>query len=84
MEDSLYRLAVGWNGQAPNVTAAVFWLKNRRPNEWRDVQNIDHALGVYHIERIPLTEEQWIESTAKDVTPASPALPETDGDRKDR
>ena len=53
VEDSLYRLAVGWNGQAPNVTAAVFWLKNRRPNEWRDVQNIDHALGVYHISESP-------------------------------
>jgi hypothetical protein len=20
----------------PDVTAAIFWLKNRRPNEWRD------------------------------------------------
>lgn len=26
---------------APNVTAAIFWLKNRRRNEWRD--RIDHA-----------------------------------------
>jgi hypothetical protein len=32
----------------------------------------------------PLTEEEWIEQHAKDVTPSSPALPETDGDRKDR
>lgn len=22
---------------APDTTAAIFWLKNRRPNEWRDV-----------------------------------------------
>ncbi|MDH1192513.1 terminase [Stenotrophomonas sp. GD03958] len=26
---------------APNVTAAIFWLKNRRRNDWRD--RIDHA-----------------------------------------
>jgi len=26
---------------APNVTAAIFWLKNRRRDEWRD--RIDHA-----------------------------------------
>lgn len=26
---------------APNVTAAIFWLKNRRKEEWRD--RIDHA-----------------------------------------
>ena len=73
VEDSLYRLAVGWNGQAPNVTAAVFWLKNRRPNEWRDVQNIDHAVGVYHISKSPLTEEQWIESTRSDATDVLPS-----------
>lgn len=24
----------------PNVTALIFWLKNRRPEEWRDVQKI--------------------------------------------
>ena len=23
--------------KAPNVTAQIFWLKNRRPREWRDV-----------------------------------------------
>ena len=22
--------------QAPDTTAAIFWLKNRKPNEWRD------------------------------------------------
>ena len=28
VERSLYRMAIGWNGHDPNVTAAVFWLKN--------------------------------------------------------
>ena len=26
---------------APDVTAQVFWLKNRRPSDWRDVQRIE-------------------------------------------
>ncbi len=37
-----------------------FWLKNRRPDRWRDAQNIDHAVGVYHISDRPLSEEEWI------------------------
>jgi len=27
----------------PDTTAAIFWLKNRRPKEWRDKQEIDHT-----------------------------------------
>ncbi len=26
---------------APDTTAAIFWLKNRRPKEWRDKQDIE-------------------------------------------
>lgn len=26
---------------APDVTAQIFWLKNRKPEAWRDVKNID-------------------------------------------
>ena len=62
MEDSLYRLAIGWNGAPPNVTACVFWLKNRRPSEWRDVQAVDAAVGHYIISDRPMSEEQWIEA----------------------
>ena len=25
----------------PDTTAQIFWLKNRRPEEWRDVQNVN-------------------------------------------
>lgn len=28
---------------APDTTAAIFWLKNRRPGDWRDKQDIDHT-----------------------------------------
>lgn len=28
---------------APDTTAAIFWLKNRRPELWRDKRDIDHS-----------------------------------------
>jgi len=27
----------------PDVTAQIFWLKNRQPNRWRDVQKMEHS-----------------------------------------
>jgi hypothetical protein len=27
----------------PDTTAAIFWLKNRKPQEWRDKQDIEHS-----------------------------------------
>jgi transposase-like protein len=27
----------------PDTTALIFWLKNRKPAEWRDKQNIEHS-----------------------------------------
>ena len=59
VERSLYQLAIGWNGQPPNTTAAIFWLKNRRPDRWRDVQQ-QSELAVYILSDRPMSEEQWI------------------------
>lgn len=28
---------------APDTTAAIFWLKNRKPAEWRDKQEVSHS-----------------------------------------
>jgi hypothetical protein len=28
----------------PDATSAIFWLKNRRPDKWRDKQEIAHTL----------------------------------------
>ena len=33
----------------PDVTAAFIWLKNRDPERWRDVQNVEHVMGKYII-----------------------------------
>lgn len=27
----------------PDTTAAIFWLKNRKPEVWRDKQDVEHA-----------------------------------------
>ena len=27
----------------PDTTAAIFWLKNRQPRQWRDKQDIEHS-----------------------------------------
>lgn len=35
----------------PDTTAAIFWLKNRRPAEWRDKQEVEHA-GTVQFQRI--------------------------------
>jgi transcriptional regulator with XRE-family HTH domain len=39
----------------PDTTAQIFWLKNRKPDEWRDKQNIEHSgeTGVRIINDIP-------------------------------
>jgi hypothetical protein len=67
----------------PDVTAGIFWLKNRDPENWRDVQNVDHVVGKYIISDRPMTEEQWaaeratiIDETVVEELPASPLLPQ--------
>jgi hypothetical protein len=63
----------------PDTTAGIFWLKNRRPDLWRDVHNIEAEMGHYVISEKPMSESDWIEQFAKpktiDLVPASPELP---------
>jgi hypothetical protein len=68
----------------PDPTSCIFWLKNRDPDRWRDVQNVDHVLGKYIISDRPMTEEQWIAERATVIDekvveelPSSPLLPQT-------
>jgi len=30
----------------PDVTAGIFWLKNRKPTEWRDKQEVEHSGSI--------------------------------------
>ena len=48
----------------PDVTACIFWLKNRDPAHWRDAWQVDHTLGKYIISDKPMTEEEWIRERA--------------------
>lgn len=32
--------------QAPDTTAQIFWLKNRKPKDWRDKHDVEHSGGV--------------------------------------
>ena len=40
----------------PNVTAQIFWLKNRRPDRWRDKQDIQVETGPLEIKVTHETE----------------------------
>ena len=31
---------------APDTTAAIFWLKNRKPEQWRDKHDHEHSGSV--------------------------------------
>ena len=47
VERSLYQRAIGYTAPdgrhvQPNVTAQIVWLKNRQPDQWRDVQEYQH------------------------------------------
>lgn len=33
----------------PDTTAQTFWLKNRRPEEWRDRQEVSHNLDSFKV-----------------------------------
>jgi hypothetical protein len=48
----------------PDVTAGIFWMKNRDPQHWRDSQQLEHVLGKYIISDKPMTEEEWARERA--------------------
>lgn len=45
----------------PDTTAAIFWLKNRKPDEWRDAKDYNH-----HIEKTPFNDEDLAALADKD------------------
>ena len=59
----------------PDVTACIFWLKNRDPAHWRDAWQLEHTLGKYLISDKPMTEEAWAKERATliDITPEDAA-----------
>jgi hypothetical protein len=47
----------------PDVTACIFWLKNRDPAHWRDAWQLEHIMGKYIISDLA-EEPQPAESDA--------------------
>jgi transcriptional regulator with XRE-family HTH domain len=49
----------------PDTTALIFWLKNRKPAEWRDKQNIEHsgpdggAIQFVSVTPDVVNEDEW-------------------------
>jgi hypothetical protein len=70
-----------------DVGAAFIWLKNRDPERWRDVQNVEHVMGKYLISDKPMTLEEWASARATVVNEViddsvTPALPQDIEQRK--
>lgn len=42
--DELVEASLYGNALAGNVTAQIFWLKNRQPDRWREKQEVQHKL----------------------------------------
>lgn len=55
---------------APDVTACIFWLKNRKPKEWRDrshiVEEVEFKIGDVDVEG--LTTEEMLDVMMKKAT----------------
>jgi hypothetical protein len=67
----------------PDPASMCFWLKNRRPDRWRDVQRIDAAMGHYVLSDRPMTEEEWIRERATvDAIDVTHAVTPKDTDTK--
>ena len=49
---------------APDTTAQIFWLKNRKPDEWRDKQSVEHS-GEVHNTVTEITPEQRTQRIAE-------------------
>ena len=59
----------------PDVIAAFIWLKNRDPERWRDVQNVEHVMSKYIISDRPMTVEQWAAERATVIDEVVEELP---------
>lgn len=53
----------------PDTTAMIFWLKNRQPEEWQDVNKTELSGTITHAVDAPPqeTREQWLERKAKEL-----------------
>jgi hypothetical protein len=58
----------------PDTTACIFWLRNRRADEWRDKIDVDHRHVFNFIGMLP-SEEEWIKQYGSHQEPLTIAAP---------
>ena len=61
VEDSLFAQALDGN-----TTACIFWLKNRAPEKWRDVQRLEHDVEPVTLAELVQRMEQRKSRTVDD------------------
>jgi hypothetical protein len=66
----------------PDVTAGIFWLKNRDPEHWRDAWQVDATIGI--ISDRPLSEEEWLRERAATVIDVRPETTDGQSERAGR
>ena len=50
----------------PDTTAQIFWLKNRRPNDWRDRQHLQHE-GNINVNDYSYMEDAELDKALKEL-----------------
>lgn len=50
----------------PDTTAQIFWLKNRKPNVWRDKQHIEHE-GQIGVKDLDYLDDDELDKALKDL-----------------
>ena len=65
-------------GVAPDITAQIFWLKNRKPNEWRDKRELDTGTPSSAFDNIGEVTSQILQ--AEDDRSLEPFLEEVTSD----
>lgn len=58
----------------PDTTAQIFWLKNRKPKEWRDKQEIEHSGETtqtinYNLDNLSIEELEDLERLLEKSSP---------------
>lgn len=51
----------------PDPTAMIFWLKNRKPGDWRDRQEIEHHIPEHLLEKFKELDIAGLREKAKEL-----------------
>jgi hypothetical protein len=55
----------------PSDVACIFWLKNRKPDQWRDKLDVNATTRPTDMSADPLTNDEWLRMYGRSSTRAS-------------